>query len=297
VLVACALVGGPTVARAQSNEPRAYSAAPTGLNFLIVGYAETRGGISFDTSAPLTNPDLKVQSPVLAYARTLDLWGRAGKFDVIVPAGRLNGSALYLGEPVTRNVEGLADPLARLSVILYGARAMTPAQFRTYKPDLIVGASFQVSAPLGQYDDTRLINLGAHRWWFKPEVGVSKTVGPWTAEFSGAVTFYTDNDDFFGGGTRTQRPLYSGQAHAIYNFRSGAWASLDATYFTGGQSTLNGALSNDLQQNWRLGATLALPLTPKNSLKFYASRGVSARTGNSFDLLGVAWQYRWASGP
>ena len=293
-LAACALAGA---AHAQSIEPRAYSAAPTGLNFLIVGYAETHGGVAFDSSVPLTDADLKVQSPVLAYARTLDLWGRAGKFDVIVPAGRLNGTALYQGEPVERKVDGFADPVARVSVILYGARAMTPAQFRTYKPDLVVGASLQVSAPLGQYDETRLINLGAHRWWFKPEVGVSKTIGPWTAEFKGAVTFYTDNDDFFGGGTRTQRPLYSGQAHAIYNLRSGAWASLDATYYTGGRSTVNGSLNNDLQRNWRLGGTLALPLTPQNSLKFYASRGVSARTGNNYDLLGIAWQYRWASGP
>ena len=29
---------------------------------------------------------------------------------------------------------------------------------------------------------------------------------------------------------------------------------------------------------------------------FYASSGVSARTGNNFDLLGVAWQYRWGGG-
>ena len=297
MLAACALAAAATAARAQSIEPRAYSAAPTGLNFLIVGYAETRGGLAFDTAVPLTDPNLKVQSPVVAYARTLDLWGRPGKFDVIVPAGRLTGSALYRGELVERKVEGLTDPMARASVILYGARAMTPAQFRTYKPDLLVGASLQVSAPLGQYDDTRLVNLGAHRWWFKPEVGVSMTAGPWTAEFSGAVTFFTDNNDFFGGGSRTQKPLYSGQTHVVYNFRSGVWTSLDATYFTGGRSTVNGTLNNDLQRNWRLGATLALPVTAQQSLKFYASRGVSARTGNNFDLLGVAWQYRWASRP
>ena len=297
LLAACALAAGTTVARAQSIEPRAYSAAPTGLNFFIVGYAETRGGVAFDTTLPLTDPSLKVQSPVVAYARTLDLWGRPGKFDVIVPTGRLHGGALYVGEPVERKVDGFADPVARLSVILYGARAMTPAQFRTYKPDLLVGASFQVSAPLGQYDEARLINLGAHRWWFKPEVGVSKTAGPWIAEFSTAVTFYTDNNDFFGGGSRTQKPLYSAQAHAIYNLRSGAWASLDGTYYTGGRSTVNGTLSNDLQRNWRLGATFALPLNAQQSLKFYASRGVSARTGNNYDLLGVAWQYRWASKP
>jgi hypothetical protein len=33
-----------------------------------------------------------------------------------------------------------------------------------------------------------------------------------------------------------------------------------------------------------------------NSVKFYASSGVSARTGNSYDLVGIAWQYRWGGG-
>jgi hypothetical protein len=82
----------------------------------------------------------------------------------------------------------------------------------------------------------------------------------------------------------------------IYAFRSGVWASVDATYFAGGRTTLNGVLNNNLQQNWRIGATLALPVDRENSIKFYASNGVSARTGNSYELLGVAWQYRWGGG-
>ena len=70
----------------------------------------------------------------------------------------------------------------------------------------------------------------------------------------------------------------------------------DATYFTGGRTTLGGTQSNDLQQNWRLGGTLAFPVDPHNSIKLYASSSVSARTGNNFDLLGIAWQHRWGGG-
>jgi len=55
-------------------------------------------------------------------------------------------------------------------------------------------------------------------------------------------------------------------------------------------------LSSDLQQNWRRGATLAIPVDRHNSVKLYASSGVSARTGNSYDLVGIAWQYRWGGG-
>ena len=281
--------------RAQSIEPRSYSNAPVGVNFLIGGYAYTRGGVSFDT-LPITDPKLTTSSAVVGYARALDLWGSSGKFDVIVPYTWLSGSAIYQGDPVRRDVDGFADPLLRVSVNFFGAPALKLPEFRSYRQDLVVGASLQVSVPAGQYDETKLINLGTNRWFFKPEIGVSKALGPWTLEAKTAVTLFTTNNDFFNGNRRAQRPLYSLQTHAIYSFPRGIWASMDATYFAGGRTTLNGTLDANLQSSWRAGATLALPVDLYNSIKFYASRGLSARTGNSYDLVGIAWQYRWGGG-
>jgi hypothetical protein len=74
------------------------------------------------------------------------------------------------------------------------------------------------------------------------------------------------------------------------------WGAFDATFYAGGRSKLDGSLNNDLQQNWRLGATLALPLDRYNSLKVYGSDGVSTRTGNNFKLFGIALQHRWGGG-
>jgi len=55
-------------------------------------------------------------------------------------------------------------------------------------------------------------------------------------------------------------------------------------------------LNSDLQQNWRIGGTLAFPVDKYNSIKFYASKGVSARTDDNYDLVGIAWQYRFGGG-
>jgi hypothetical protein len=266
------------------------------VNFLIAGYAYAEGGPSIDSSLPVVDPKLNLSTAVLAYARSLDLWGKGAKLDVIASDGRLSGSAIYQGAPVRRDVEGFGDPLVRLSMILYGAPAMTPAAFRSYRQDLIVGASLQVSVPLGQYDPTRLVNIGTNRWSFKPEIGISKAIGRWSLEAQAAATVYTENPDFFGGARRSVSPLYSGQVHAIYNFRSGLWGALDATYFTGGQTTVNGILHQDLERNWRVGATLAVPVDRRDSIKFYGSSGVSARTHNNYNLIGAAWQYRWGAG-
>lgn len=295
-LIASALLGVMSSASAQSIEPRAYSNAPVGVNFLIAGYAYTRGGLSFDPSVPITNPQLETSSAVLAYARALDLWGLSGKFDAIVPYTWLSGTVDYLGQPAQRTVNGFTDPAFRLSVNIYGAPAVSAKEFLDYHQDLIVGMSLQVTAPWGQYDPTRLVNLGTNRWTFKPEAGISKAAGPWTLEFQAAASLYTDNNNFFMGMTRSQHPIYQVQGHVIYAFQSGIWASFDATYFAGGRTTIGGALSNDLQQSWRAGATLAIPFDIRNSVKLYASNGVSARTGNNYKLIGVAWQYRWGAG-
>jgi hypothetical protein len=296
VLAACVLAASPPALRAQSIEPRSYSNVPVGVNFLIGGYAYTRGGVAFDTALPVTDPKLYTSNAVLGYARGVDLWGKSGKVDVIVPYTWLAGSAQNRGETIERDVQGFGDPTFRLSVNFYGAPALTLKEFKDYEQDVIIGASLQVSVPAGQYDPTKVVNIGTNRWFFKPEIGVSKQTGPWTLEFTAAATLFTTNDDFFNGNRRAQDPLYSFQGHVIYNFRSGIWASLDGTYFTGGRTTLDGRLNEDLQQNWRVGGTLAFPVDLHNSIKLYASRGVSARTGNSFDLLGIAWQYRWGGG-
>jgi len=296
VLACWALAGAASPAGAQDIEPRAYSNAPVGVNFLIAGYAQTRGGLSFDSALPASNPDLTTSSAVVAYVRVLDIAGKSAKFDVVAPVTDLSGSVEFDGEQLRRDISGLADPKFRLSVNFLGAPALSLKEFAGFEQDLIVGASLQVSAPAGQYDGSRIVNLGTNRWSFKPELGVSKALGRLTLEGTAAVTLFTDNDDFYQGKSRSQDPLYSLQAHVIYSFRSGVWGALDANYFAGGRTTVDDELRNDLQQNWRVGATLAFPVNVRNSVKLYGSSGVSARTGNSFDLLGIAWQYRWGGG-
>ncbi len=295
-LIALAWLLAASAVRAQDIEPRKWSDTPVGVNFLILGYAYTEGGISFDPSLPVSNPHVQTNTGALGFARSLDLWGLSGKFNASVPYSWLSGSADYRGELVQRTVNGFGNPEFELSVNLYGAPAVGMKDFASYKQDWIIGAALKVSAPSGQYDDTRLVNIATHRWFFRPSIGVSKAVGGWILESTAAVTFYTDNTDFYGDTTRSQAPIYSIQGHVIRSFSHGIWASVDATYYEGGRSTISETLNNDLQQNWRVGATLALPLNRRNSIKLAASDGVSARTGDSYKQYAIAWQYRWGGG-
>jgi hypothetical protein len=283
-------------AQAQQLEPRAYSNVPVGMNFFIAGYTYSSGGLSTDPALPLDNAQLDIHAPFIAYARAFDAWGKSAKFDTVLAAACLSGEAESDGVPVSREICGGLDPAFRLTVNLYGAPAMGLAEFRSYRQDLIVGVSLQVGVPLGQYDPDRLVNLGTNRWTFRPEVGVSKRFGSMTAEAALGASFYTTNDGYFGGKRREQDPVVSGQLHLIFEFSGGSWLALNANYYTGGRTTVNGVQQNDGLSNSRLGATFAWPLDRNHSIKLHASDGVSVRTGDDFTTFGVAWQYRWLAG-
>ena len=121
---------------------------------------------------------------------------------------------------------------------------------------------------------------------------------PFFGQFFGLMNNpgYTANDDFFGGKHRTQEPLYSLQGHLSYTLSPGMWLGLDGTYYTGGRTPTDSVQDNNFQGNTRLGVTFALPVNRHNSIKLYASTGVSTRTGSNFDTVGIAWQYRWGGG-
>jgi hypothetical protein len=286
----------------QQLEPRAYANLPIGLNFLLAGYAHSQGDVLADPSVPVSDANAKVDALVLGYVRSLDVWGKSASVGLVLPYGQISasgqistsGQTAPQSARVTRS--GFGDPALRLAVNLHGAPALTPEQFRAYSQDTIVGASLVVTAPWGQYDGSKLVNIGTNRWSFKPEVGVSQALGPWILEGAFGVTFFTDNTDFFGGHTSKQDPLYAAQAHVIYYFNPGLWGALDLTYYAGGRTSVDGALNNDLQQNSRWGATMGKSLDARNSLKAYLSSGVTARTGTKFTTAGIAWQHLWGAG-
>lgn len=294
----CAIVlaGCSAVAQAQEIEPRAYSNIPLGVNFAVASYGSSSGGLATDPTLPLDDAHLTIDTLVVGYARSIAVRGQSGKFDIIVPFGWLEGEANYGGEPLRRRVSGFGDPRARISINLLGAPALPLADFPSYRQGTIVGVSLQVSAPLGQYDPSRVVNIGTNRWWARPEIGISRAAGPWTFEAMAAATFFGDNDDFRDGSLREQDPVYSIQGGIIYGFQRGIWAALHGTYYRGGRSSVDGVTGDDLQSNSLVALTVALPLNRRDSLKILASTGVATRIGTDVDTINVAWQRRWGVG-
>ena len=285
-----------TTVHAQDLEPRAYSNSPIGLNFVIAGYGYASGTVLTDPSLPLENVSNQSHIGVLGFATTFGAFGQSGQFGLIVPYASLAAKGLVSGLPHARYVDGFADTAFRLSMNFVGAPALTAAEFKNYRQDFIFGMSLRVTAPLSQYDGEKLVNIGTNRWSLKPEIGFSKAFGPWTVELAPGVTFYTDNRDFFGGKTRELAPLYSAQSGLSYTFAPGGWVSLNAGYFKGGRTTVDGVESDVELQGIRFGGTLALPVNRYHSVKLYSISGYNAHREHDFQAFGIAWQYRWGGG-
>ena len=272
-------------AQAQEIEARAYSNAPIGINFITGGLAQAKSG------------SYTLNTQALSMTHVLDVAGQSGRLTLVLPYSELTGTGQVGGQSINASAEGLSDPMIKASVNLYGAPALTNSQFKDYLQDLIIGASLAATIPWGKYNNTQMINVGANRSLIQPAMGFSQAVGPWRLELAGMATIYTSNTSYLGSNTLSQNPIYSGETHAIYYFPNTAWISADATYFTGGQTYINGIPTNGPQENWRFGSTLSYPIDQQNSIRLTGSKGVYSRTDTSYNAVGMSWQFRWGGSP
>lgn len=290
-LILLLLVAGS--ATAQELEPRSYRTLPTGMNAFFVAYSFLSGNVLTDPTAPIEDFTVDLQTVHLAYLRSFGIFGRSASYAVTVPVAFLSGSAILAGEPVSGTREGTGDARMKLSVNLLGGPALSRKEFAEYRQGRNLGVSLAVSAPTGQYDHNLLVNLGSHRWGFKPEVGYSTIRGNWILDAAAGVWMFTANHQFFGNSIRRQEPIVSLQGHLSYNFNGGVWLALDGNYFSGGQTTVDGVENDDLQTNSRVGLTLSVPLARRHSLKFIAQTGAFTRVGADFDAATIAYQFIW----
>jgi len=282
------------VAHAQELEPRFLTNVPVHTNFVIGGYAFATGNILLDPSIPVEDLNANLHTFLGAYVRAIDFFGLSGKVDAVVPFASGDWTGRLAGQDAARSVTGFGDPRVRLSVGLVGSPALRKAEFVGWRQKTILGASLQVIMPLGQYDSSELINLGSNRWTFRPEIGLSHAVSrKWTLEASVSAWLFTDNTDFLEGMTLSQDVLYVAEFHAIRALRPGFWWALGAGWGDGGRTSVDGVPRQTIQKNWRFGATIAYPVTPREGVILALNSGHTRKAGNDFDSVALSYQFAW----
>jgi hypothetical protein len=301
-LLACLV---PAVCAAQDLTPRAYFPAPQSSNAVILTYAFSDGELVFEPTLPVADATGTIHAPVLSLYHAFDLLGRSASVTGSLPfvMGDLRGIVGGERRAITRS--GLADTTIRLAVNIVGGPALAATDFvKTPAAPSVLGASIKMIVPTGQYDPARLINIGANRWGFKPEVGYMRRVGRLVIDAFAGLWLFTANESFLvsdanpRGAERTQDPIAAFELHISYDVMPRLWISADVNYWRGGRTSVNGAESSlTLQANSRLGVTGSVPLTRHQSIKVSFSDGVIVRIGGNFRVLSVGWQYGWVGRP
>lgn len=251
------------------------------------------GNVVTDPALPVKNVEAKVEAAAAFYNRTFSFLGRSASALVAMPYVWAKATGEVGEELRSIKRSGPGDLQLRLATNIFGGPALTPQEFAHAAPRTTLGASLNVLMPTGQYDSTKLINIGSNRWAFKPELGLVIPVGNWSFEAYTGVWFFTANDDFLGGNRLTQDPIAALQGHVVYTLKPGLWLSVDGTWYSGGETLLNGAPRTERQDNSRIGATLVVPIGRNHVVKAAWAKGATVRIGQNFTTVGVTYQYRW----
>jgi hypothetical protein len=302
IFSACLAAGN---CHAQDLAPRAYLITPVHSNAVTLTYSFYDGGIIFDGTLPITGATARVHVPVFSYSHSLRLFGRTAAFTASLPYGVGNFHGTVVGAEASAYRSGFLAPTFRFSINLIGGPAMNAPEFIKWRQKTILGASIKLVPLAGQYDPTKLINLGTNRWAIKPEIGYSRRWGHWILDAYGAVWFFTDNHEFFsnnqfspGTNTQSETPVGSFEGHLSYDFKPRLWISADGNYWFGGTTSINGVENPvTLQRNSRVGVTASIPVTRHQSIKLSYNNGAYIRYGGNYQNISVAWQYSWLGRP
>jgi len=289
----------------QDLAPRAYVITPLHSNAITLTYSYYTGGLQFDGAVPITGATAQISVPVFTYYYSLNFFGHSANVLAALPyaVGNLQGKVIGAESHLYRS--GLLDSAYRFSVNLKGGPALPLNELVKWRQKMLLGVSLKVVAPTGQYDPTKLINLGNNRWAFKPEIAYAQPWGHWVVDAYGAAWFYTTNSEFFshnqyfpGTQTQSENPVGVFEGHLSYDFKPRLWVSLDGNFWYGGETSLNGVPNpKTVERNSRIGAKAAIPISKHQSVKIGYNNGAYINYGGNYQNISLAWPYSWVGWP
>jgi hypothetical protein len=220
-------------------------------------------------TTPSTSSQIDATMAMVGYAHTFSLFDRSAMAAVILPMGRISGDVLVAGKTVNQQTGGFGDPMLEFDINLIGPRSQKniPDAMR-YEPGFSLDLLADLALPIGEYDNTKQLNIGQNRWYGRVGAPIIVQLGPWvpgrrtTLEFLPAVWLFGDNTDYVGKTMKTE-PMFQLDAHLTRDFTEHAWGALDASWYSGGAATINGVKGSKLNN---LGVGLTLGYTVNDNM-------------------------------
>ena len=210
---------------------------------------------------------------LVGYLRAFSLFNHATTAAIIVPVGRISGDVDVAGLLVNETARGFGDPTLELCFNIIGPPAqITLVDAMRYEPGFSLDVIADLAVPIGEYDNTRHLNLGQNRWYGRLGAPVVWQIGPWvpgrrtTLEFLPGVWLFGANEDYVGTRLETD-PMFQLDVHLTRDFTERLWGALDGAWYKGGKSSIDSVEGEELN-NVAVGFTLGYQINENLSLTF-----------------------------
>ncbi|RPI08963.1 MAG: transporter [Zetaproteobacteria bacterium] len=236
---------------------------------------------------PTAGADVDAVVALPGYARTFSLFDRAAMAAILLPMGHISGEIATAGRTFKQSANGFGDPMLEFNINVLGppAQKNIPDVLR-YEPGFSVDLLADLAFPVGMYDSDQPLNLGQNRWYGRLGVPIVWQLGSWvpgrrtTLEFLPAVWFFGKNDDYVGQTLKTD-PMFQLDAHLTRDFTERFWGSLDAAWYYGGKSTIDGVAGKTLNN---VGVGLTLGYQINDNLQFTVGYKTTVNDNDPGDL-------------
>ena len=248
------------------------------------------------------NPGAYVSATMamVGYAKFLPLFDRSTMISVIFPMGHISSEVITAGLTSKETAKGFGDPMLEFNINIIGPKAqMNLVDLMRYEPGFSLDLIMDIAFPVGEYDNTKTLNLGQNRWYGRIGAPIIWQIGPWvpgrrtTLEFLPAVWLLGDNNDYLGKTLQTD-PLFQLDAHLSRDITHNFWASLDGAWFNGGQSSVDTSEGTKLN-NIALGITLGYQINENINLTFGYKSTINDDAPDALRMDGfmVTFVYGW----
>ena len=317
--IAVSLICGP--ANAQDDGARAYWKGRAGSNVVSFQYLnmhlDASDALQFDPAHYIyPSADVDVDIFVASYARHMTLFDRPASLMVNVVGGSVEADfdtnltppdflppGVVPGVSFSQSASGYADPSVQLDVNLLGTPPLIGGfDVINYEPTWTLDAAVMLAVPLGEYDSSKVVNLGLNRFFgriafpFKYHFGVFSPGYRSSLEVVPSVWLFAENDNFVGQKLEND-PLWQLEAHWTHDFTRHFFGSIDLLYRNGFQSEISGVdVGSDIEIG-DIGVTLNFQVTDNLTLRTSFSSNVFGDNDidNSMVRLQVvyAWHKAW----
>ena len=278
----------PAIAFAQGDGPRVHTPAPVGIHVPSLTWMDVASNQNFADDILIPGGGLEGTIWALNYNHMFALGDRFAELWVTGIGGDLDGFVVDdNGRRVDTTDSGISDPYVALRVGLFGAPALSPADFVAHRYGFSLYGLIGLTLPWGDYRQSSPLNLGTNRWSLRLGTPMTWDFGgdrrTWL-ELHPSIYLYGDNDEPFRAEQREQDPLLAVESHLSHNFTAKFWASLDLRYRYGGETTTDGVDDDNRINQWGGGFSLGYQFTSALSGFFGYGEIFAERDGSDSEM-------------